>query len=206
MHNLDFITAGVPLNRAKKALIMVHGRGGTAEDILSISEHLHVDDFALIAPRGTRNSWYPYSFLMPPIQNEPWLSSALGILDQLCIQLVEGGIAMEQIYFLGFSQGACLTLEYVGRHGRKYGGVVGFTGGLIGDKVDSQNYQGDFAGTPIFIGSSNPDSHIPVQRVLDTVAILESHHARVNYTLYEGMGHTICQDEIDQANTLIFTP
>ncbi|MBD0288156.1 MAG: dienelactone hydrolase family protein, partial [Flavisolibacter sp.] len=114
------------------------------------------------------------------------------------------GIAKENIYFLGFSQGACLTLEFVTRHADRYGGVVAFTGGLIGDKIYPDNYKGDFAGTPVFIGSSNPDPHVPVERVYATTNILKSMHAVVEEKIYNNMGHTIVQDEIDIANQFVF--
>src|SRR5688500_6453531 len=135
MHSKNIVTAGIPLNEATKALIMLHGRGATAEDILSMSSHLNVKDYSLIAPQATNNTWYPFSFLMPPAQNEPWLSSALSLLKDVVTELNNKGLASENIYFTGFSQGACLTLEYVTRNATKYGGIAAFTGGLIGDKI-----------------------------------------------------------------------
>jgi phospholipase/carboxylesterase len=114
------------------------------------------------------------------------------------------GVTSDMIYFLGFSQGACLTLEFVTRNARRYGGVVAFTGGLIGDKIYSENYQGDFSGTPVFIGTSNPDPHVPVERVNATTSILKNMHAAVTEKVYAGMGHTISQDEIEKANQLVF--
>src|SRR5581483_6685898 len=154
-----------------KALILVHGRGGRAGDILFLADELNVGDYALLAPQATGNSWYPYSFLMPPAQNEPWLSSALDVLKQLVADVNAAGISTENIYFLGFSQGACLTLEFVTRLATRYGGVVAFTGGLIGDRIYPENYKGDFGGTPIFIGTSDPDPHVPVTRVHATTKI-----------------------------------
>ncbi|MEO5681707.1 MAG: dienelactone hydrolase family protein [Chitinophagaceae bacterium] len=204
MHQKKIITAGKKLPEAKKALVMVHGRGGSAEDILSLAGHLQVKDFALLAPQAMNNSWYPLSFLAQPEKNEPWLSSALTILNELVTEIESNGIAKENIYFLGFSQGACLTLEYVTRHAAAYGGVVAFTGGLIGDKIYPGNYQGDFAGTPVFIGTSNPDPHVPVERVYATTNILKQMNAAVTEKVYDNMGHTINQDEIEKANTLIF--
>ena len=204
MHSFNFKTGGLPVAKAKKALIMVHGRGGTAEDILSLSDHLHLEDFALLAPQASGNSWYPYSFLVPPSQNEPWLTSALDVLNELLTFIEDKGIERDHIFLTGFSQGACLALEYAARNADRFGGIAAFTGGLIGDRIDPERYKGDFKGTPILIGSSNPDPHIPVQRVYETVAILESHQAKVTYKLYEAMGHTICQDEIQLANNLIF--
>ncbi|MBD0286511.1 MAG: phospholipase, partial [Flavisolibacter sp.] len=128
MHTRNIISGGKKISEAKKALLMIHGRGGNAEDILSLAAHLHVKGFALLAPQATNGTWYPYSFLAPPQQNEPWLSSALSLLKEVVDDTLAAGIAKENIYFLGFSQGACLTLEFVTRHADRYGGVVAFTG------------------------------------------------------------------------------
>lgn len=192
------------MDEAKKALIMVHGRGASAEDIIGLSPSLNVKDYALIAPQATNYTWYPYSFLAPPKQNEPWLSSALELLNEVVRDINKAGITADNIYFLGFSQGACLTLEFVTRHAKKWGGVAAFTGGLIGDKIYPENYTDDFNGTPIFIGTSNPDPHIPVERVHETTKILKTMNASVTEKIYQNMGHTISQDEIEKANELIF--
>ncbi len=205
-HSKHIVTAGMSLKQAKKVLVMIHGRGGTAEDILSLATHLAVKDFALLAPQATNQTWYPYSFMAPEEANEPWLSSALSLLKDIVADLVAQGISEEGIYFMGFSQGACLTLEFVTRNATRYGGVVAFTGGLIGEKIGLQHYQGDFKGTPVFIGTSNPDIHVPVERVYATANILRDKNAAVTEKVYNGMGHTINQDEIDQANTLVFQP
>jgi phospholipase/carboxylesterase len=203
MHQKNITTAGSSIENAKKALVMIHGRGGSAEDILSLASYLSVDDFALIAPQATGHTWYPYSFMAPPAQNEPFLSSALAILKETVSDIEAQGIAKENIYFLGFSQGACLTLEYVTRNAAKYGGVIAFTGGLIGDKIYNENYTGDFAGTPVFIGTSNPDPHVPVERVYATTNILQDKGAVVTEKVYNNMGHTISQDELVQANNIL---
>src|SRR3954451_12161023 len=204
MHKKKIITAGKSLKETNKALIMIHGRGATAEDILSLTDYLAVNDYALIAPQATNNTWYPFSFLALPQQNEPWLSSALSLLNEIVTDLNNENITTDHIYFAGFSQGACLTLEFVTRNAKKYGGVVAFTGGLIGDKIYAENYKGDFENTPVFIGSSNPDPHIPVERVKVTTSILQSMHANVTTKVYDNMGHTINEDEIQNANRLIF--
>lgn len=183
---------------------MLHGRGGTAENILSLAQHLEVDEFALIAPQATSNTWYPYSFMAPLQQNEPWLSSALRVVGEVVNDLIAQGFTEKQLYFLGFSQGACLTLEYVTRNATHYGGVVAFTGGLIGDKIYPQHYQGDFKNTPVFIGTSDPDMHVPVERVYATTNILKDMKADVTENVYANMGHTITLDEIDKANSLVF--
>jgi phospholipase/carboxylesterase len=204
MHQKNIITAGKDLNATSKVLIMLHGRGGSAEDILSLASHFEVKDFALLAPQATNNTWYPYSFLAPPSQNEPWLSSALTLLKELLDDLYGMGIPTNNIYFAGFSQGACLTLEFVTRNANRYGGIVAFTGGLIGDKIYNENYKGDFGGAPIFIGTSNPDPHVPVERVYATTNILKNMGALVTEKVYNNMGHTINQDEIDNANRIVF--
>lgn len=205
MHTKEVITAGVPFDKAKKALIMIHGRGANAEDILSLAKYLDIKDFALVAPQATSNTWYPYSFVAPVAQNEPWLSSALKVINEVVKDINKQGIANENIYFLGFSQGACLSLEYVARNATRYGGVIAFSGGLIGDKIYAENYKGNFGGTPFFIGSSNPDFHIPVPRVYASANILKDMGADVTEKLYDNMGHTINEDEINHANIILQT-
>lgn len=204
MHTKQVIRAGKQTGEATKAMIMVHGRGGSAEDILSLASYLLVNDFALFAPQATSNTWYPYSFLVAPKENEPWLSGALAVLQEVVADVQATGITTDNIYFLGFSQGACLTLEFVTRNATKYGGVIAFTGGLIGDQIYDQNYTGDFAGTPVFIGTSDPDPHVPVERVHATAEILTHMNAQVTKKIYKNMGHTVSQDEINQVNELIF--
>lgn len=203
MHTKHIISAGAPIDKARKALVMLHGRGATAEDILSLADHLNVKDFALLAPQATNNTWYPYSFVAPIAQNEPWLSSALAIVQETVTDINNAGISNENIYFLGFSQGACLTLEYTTRNATRYGGIIAFHGGLIGDKIYSENYKGDFAGTPVFIGSSDPDFHIPVARVYASSNILREMNAKVTEKLYPNMAHTIIEDELTHANYIL---
>lgn len=205
MHTKNIITAGKDITEAEKAIVFLHGRGGNAGDILSLADHFPTEDFALFAPQATNNTWYPYSFLAPPSQNEPGLSSALGILKELLDDIQKKGIAAENIYFAGFSQGACLTAEFVTRNAIKYGGVILFTGGLIGDRIYPENYSGDFAGTSIFIGSGNPDAHVPVDRVRETEKIMKDMNANVIVKIYDNRPHTISRDEIDTALELIFS-
>ena len=204
MHQKKLVTAGKKIQEAKQALIMLHGRGAPAEDILGLTSHLAVPDFALIAPQATNFTWYPYSFLVPPDQNEPWLSSALALINEVVADINKEGIASENIFFSGFSQGACLTLEYVTRNARKWGGVAAFTGGLIGDKIYAENYRGDFAGTRVFLGSGDPDAHIPVERVHETTKILTNMNASVQEKIYPNIGHTITEDAIVHANKWVF--
>lgn len=204
MHQKNIKTGGRKIEEAKKALIMLHGRGAPAEDILGLASHLAVSDFALFAPQATNYTWYPYSFLVPPRQNEPWLSSALGLLSDLVSDINQAGIGSENIYFTGFSQGACLTLEFITRNARKWGGAAAFTGGLIGDRIYAENYQGDFDGMSIFIGSSDPDPHVPVARVKETTRILTGMNASVQEKIYPDLGHTISGNEITLANKWVF--
>jgi phospholipase/carboxylesterase len=226
MHKLKYITGGRPLDGgsaggnagtdlkpgagpagdggATKALILLHGRGGSAEDILSLADALPVSAFALFAPQAEGDSWYPYSFLSPPGQNEPWLSGALDVVKQLVAVVEEKGIGPENIWFTGFSQGACLMLEFLGRNARRYGGAAAFTGGLIGDRVYPHHYHGDFHQTPIFIGTGNPDPHVPVQRVRETTSLFKDLNAKMTEIIYPGIGHTITGEEIREAGRVAF--
>lgn len=205
MHHKEIISAGKKLKDAKRALILLHGRGASAQDILQLINYLNVEDYAILAPQAANHTWYPYSFLVPENQNEPWLSSALQLLNEIVSDINAEGIPNNQIYFAGFSQGACLSLEFVTRDAQRWGGVAAFSGGLIGEKVDKEKYKGDFKNAPIFIGTSNPDPHIPVARVQDTTSLLRSMNAIVTEKIYPNMGHTISEDEIDKANQIIFT-
>lgn len=200
----NVITTGTPLAEAEKVLIMIHGRGASAQDILGLAGHLDTKGFAFVAPQAANHTWYPHSFLAAPQDNEPYLSAALATLSEVVTSLEAQGIAKSNIYFLGFSQGACLAAEFTARNASKYGGIVLFTGGLIGDRLYTENYSGSFNGTPVFIGTSDPDFHVPVQRVHDTATQLKGMGASVTVKVYENMPHTISQDEIEQANQLVF--
>ena len=147
LHTKNIEVAGVSLHKAKRALIMLHGRGGSSADIISLAQHLHAEDTHIIGPQATNNSWYPYSFMAPVKENQPWLTSALDLLEEVFIDIENAGLTSQQVYFLGFSQGACLVLEYVSQHTRPYGGVIAFTGGLIGQVLDAKNYKSSFDNT-----------------------------------------------------------
>jgi phospholipase/carboxylesterase len=203
-HQKDIITAGVPIVDAKKAVIFIHGRGASAADILSLNDHLQIDDAALFAPQATHHSWYPYSFLAPVMENQPALDSALALLKNLVAELKNAGIPQEQIYFVGFSQGACLVLEYITRNAGKYGGAVAFTGGLIGKELNMQNYKGDFKKTPVLITTGDPDPHVPVSRVEVSEGIMKKMNANVTVKIYPGRLHTISKTEIELAKKLVF--
>jgi len=204
-HQKDIKTQGKPLAETGKALVLVHGRGATAESILGLAAHLPVQEFSLFAPQATNHSWYPYSFMAPEEQNQPALDSALGRLDELVKSIEEQGVKREHLYFAGFSQGACLTSEYVARHAQKYGGLLIFTGGLIGQRLEESRYKGDFAGTPVLITTGDPDPHVPVSRVEETVGVMEKLGAKVTKRIYPGRPHTILQEELDLASSILST-
>jgi phospholipase/carboxylesterase len=204
MHGKKIISGGLSLESAEKVMIMLHGRGAPAENILGLARYLDLEGFALLAPQAANSTWYPQSFLAPRTANEPWLGSALQLLKGLEAELLEKGFGPESLYFLGFSQGACLSLEYAARNAKRYGGVIAFTGGLIGERLNPGEYRGDFDRTPVFIGSSDPDMHVPVARVHETGKILQSLNAGVDVQIYPDMGHTVSEEEILAVNESIF--
>ena len=196
------VRSGEPLDQARAAMILVHGRGANATNIMGLGEALRLTEYALLAPQAVGHTWYPYSFLEPMEQNEPYLSSALDRLNSLVEEVIAEGMPADRLVLLGFSQGACLSLEFVARHPRRYGGVVGFSGGLIGPPDTARDYEGSLAGTPVFLGSSDPDSHIPVERVYETEAVLDGMGAIVTTRIYPGMGHTINEEELAFARAI----
>ena len=191
------LAAGQPLDRAEAAMILVHGRGGTAQDMLFLADEVSHPGFAYLAPQAAGNSWYPLSFLAPLDRNEPYLSSALSSISAALKLPAAAGIPDERIALLGFSQGACLALEYVARHARRYGGVFGLSGGLIGPAGTPREYTGSLAGTPVFLGCSDNDPHIPSDRVIESAESFRRMGAEVTARLYPQMGHTVNQDELD---------
>lgn len=203
-HSKQISIGGKSAANAKAALIMLHGRGASAADIMRLTREFNAGEMTVYAPQATNNSWYPYSFLAPVEQNEPALSSALAIVDEVVAQALADGFTADKIYFMGFSQGACLTLEYITRNAKQYGGAIAFTGGLIGEELDLDNYKGDFAGTSVLITTGDPDPHVPVARVEESVAVLKSMNANVTLKIYKGRQHTISFDEIALANQLVF--
>ena len=197
------ITAGKPLHEAQAAMILVHGRGATAASILELAEYLPHPEMAYLAPQANGNTWYPYSFLNPIPQNEPGLSSALQVLADLVAQVEAAGIPSERIILAGFSQGACLASEFVARSAQLYGGLLAFSGGLIGPPGTPRDYSGSLNGTPIFLGCSDVDFHIPKERVQESAEIFTRMGATVTMRLYPGMDHTIIQDEIVEALKIV---
>jgi predicted esterase len=177
-------------------MLMVHGRGARAEDILSLSEQLARPGFAYLAPQASGSTWYPNRFLAPLSENEPWLSSALQFLGDVLKQVVDGGIPPERVLVLGFSQGACLALEFAARNACRYGGLAGLSGALIGPDDASRDYPGSLQGTPVFLGCSDVDFHVPKERVHQTAAVLRRLGGQLTERLYPNMEHTVNQDEI----------
>lgn len=188
---------GEGLDEAGAAMLMLHGRGATAEDILSLAGEFDQRGFTYLAPQAAENTWYPNRFTAPIEANEPWLSSALEAVGYVFSQIVDAGIAPERILLLGFSQGACLALEYSARNARRYGGIAGLSGGLIGPDDLQRDYSGSLMGTPVFLGCSDVDFHIPKERVDQAAEVLRALGGEVTKRLYPNMDHTINQDEID---------
>jgi len=197
------LARGRSLNSAKAAVIMVHGRGASAEDILSLAEEFDHPEFAYLAPEAAGNTWYPYSFLAPIAQNQPWLDSALSYLGHVVERAKAAGVPGNKIALVGFSQGACLATEFVARNAARYGGLVAFTGGLIGPPGTKFAYSGDLMGTPCFFGAGDPDPHVPWERVNESASVLTALGANVTSRRYPGLPHTINQDEIEQAEQLL---
>ena len=201
--NQPVVTRGRPLAAASAAMILVHGRGATAVSIMELADLLPHPGMAYLAPQAANDTWYPYSFMNPMEQNEPYLSSALARLESLVAEVEAAGIPAEKIVLAGFSQGACLASEFAARNARRYGGLLLFSGGLIGPPGTARSYDGSLDGTPVFIGCSDVDFHIPLERVRETTAVLTELGAAVTEKIYPGMDHTIIQDEIDQARHLL---
>lgn len=204
IHTNPLVQAGIPPEQADKAVILIHGRGGAPEDMLSLMPHLKAGNAWTLAPRASDNTWYPYSFMAPAVQNQPWLDAALASVDQAVSAAQRAGFTYENIYFAGFSQGACLMLEYTTRNARRYGGIIAFTGGLIGATLDKDNYGGDFAGTPIHISAGNNDPHVPLSRIEETTETIRSLHGDLNTIIYPGKPHSISGEELAAASRHVF--
>lgn len=182
---------------------MLHGRGASAEDILGLAREFRARDVAYLAPQAAGHTWYPYSFLMPIEQNEPALGSALRLVEQLVTTLNGQGVPSAKIALMGFSQGACLSLEFAARHARRYAAIAAFSGGLIGPPGTPRSYAGSFDGTPVFLGCSDVDPHIPIERVRESAGVFARMGASVDTRVYPGMGHTINREEIDAVDALL---
>jgi predicted esterase len=196
------VTAGMPVGQSRAVAVMVHGRNAAPRDILTLVPQLGRPAMSYVAPAAANNTWYPYSFLTDMSKNEPGLSSGLSTLDRIVKDLVSRGVAKHRIVLLGFSQGACLSAEYAVRHADRFGGVVVFSGGLIGPPGTTWNYPGAFNGTPVFLGCSDVDAHVPKARVEESAGVFDRMGARVTTRLYPGMGHLVNQDEIAFAQSI----
>ncbi len=197
------LTFGPPPAEARLGAILIHGRGASAADILGLAHEFALPDIAYLAPEAAGHAWYPYSFLANMERNEPGLSSALLVIEGLVQHFEQQGLPAGRVALMGFSQGACLTLEFAARHARRYAAIAGFSGGVIGPPGTPRDYPGSFDGTPVFIGCSDVDSHIPVERVRESAEVFRGMGATVDERIYPGMGHTINQAEIDAVRLLI---
>jgi predicted esterase len=195
--------AGAPLNEAKAAMIMLHGRGADAGDIIGLASTLDREEVAYLAPNAAGNAWYPFPFMTPAAGNEPFLSSALNVVAHLMGEIALAGVPTEKTLILGFSQGACLTLEFAARNPRRYGGIAGLSGGLIGDVVNAEAYTGSLAGTPVFLGCSDSDPHIPLARVQQSTTVMRALGGSVTERIYPRMGHTVVRDEVAEVQRMI---
>lgn len=203
MHTYKILEKGKPLTAAAKAMILLHGRGSNASDIISLANHFCDEDFYIAAPQATNNTWYPYSFMEDEKLNEPWLGSAVDVVKKL-IDETNKHIPLVNIYIMGFSQGACLTLEVATRYAQQYAGIAAFTGGLIGKEINKEKYSGNFKGAPVFIGNSDTDPHVPLTRSKQSEAIMQEMGGNVHLQVYPGMAHTISYAEINFVKELMF--
>ena len=197
------LRAGSPVADARLVAIMIHGRGASAENILQLAREFRAADIAYLAPQAAGSTWYPYSFLSPIAQNEPGITSGLRVIESLIEDVTRQGIQPERIVLMGFSQGACLSLEFAARHARQYAAVVGFSGGVIGPPGTPRDYAGTFERTPVFLGCSDVDPHIPLERVHETAAVFRRMSASVEERIYPGMGHTVASDELEAVDALL---
>lgn len=208
-HGQPVLRAGAEPEDARAAAVLVHGRGGSARGMLALADQIAVTGVRFVAPRAAGGSWYPHGFMEPLDRNEPWLSSALELLDRTVSDLRkesdrgEEDASLRRIVLVGFSQGACLALEYAARRGRRFGGVAGLSGGLIGPPDREWDYAGALEGTPAFLGCSDRDPHIPETRVRESARRLEELGARVTTKIYTGLGHTVNRDELLQVREML---
>jgi phospholipase/carboxylesterase len=194
-HGQRIVEAGDDLRSARAAMVLLHGRGATAEDIMTVASEVQQPGWAYLAPQAADNTWYPNPFTAPLEKNEPFLSAALDTVTRL-VERAETTIPAQRIFLLGFSQGACLALEWAARHARRYGAVAGLSGGLIGPDDTPRDYPGAFDGTPVFLGCSDIDPHIPMPRVVEAGEVLKSMGAEVVVRFYPGMGHLVSLEEL----------
>ncbi|MEK6223068.1 MAG: dienelactone hydrolase family protein [Chloroflexota bacterium] len=199
------VHSGTPLEEAQAAIIMMHGRGANPQDILSLSTFIKESNIAYLAPQAANFSWYPYSFLAPLEDNQPDLNSALQRVGDALALAIQADIPIHKIMLLGFSQGACLSLEFAAHNPKRYGGIAGLSGGLIGPPNTPREYEGNLADTPVFLGCSDIDPHIPKERVHETTKTLTAMGADVTERIYSNMGHTVNEDEIAVVSEMVST-
>ncbi len=197
------LRSGESFGKARAAMVLLHGRGASAGNILELTHEFHVPRFVYLAPQAANLSWYPNSFLAPIESNEPGISSGLSVVRDIVSGIEKEGIPCERIILLGFSQGACLALEFAARNTRRWGGVVGLSGGLIGPEGVPRDYPGSLQGTPVFLGCSDVDFHIPKERVLETAGVMKRLGGEVTMNLYANIGHTVNRDEIRNVNDIM---
>jgi phospholipase/carboxylesterase len=195
--------AGVPLERARAAMVMIHGRGAAPANILSLVPAIGVDNVAYLAPEAVGGQWYPFGFMSPIPQNEPGITSGMHAISRVLASVLDAGIPLDRTFILGFSQGACLASEFVARHAVRYGGLAALSGGLIGPDDTPRNYEGSLNGMPVFMGCSDVDGHIPATRVRESAAVLKGLGATVDMRLYPGMGHLVNDEEIEAVRAML---
>ncbi len=196
----QMIKAGEVLENANNVAIMLHGRGADAQGMLGLKGQLNLQGYALFVPQAANHSWYPYSFLAPEKDNEPYLSSSLAKVDKVVKEIIKSGKELSQVYLIGFSQGACLALEYAARNAGNYGGILAFTGGLIGADLRKEKYKGNFMGSPVFLGASQKDMHVPLARINASAELLENMEAEVKTLTFDDAMHTIRKEELEWVN------
>jgi predicted esterase len=199
------IRRGATWAKARLAVILLHGRGSAPEDLLTLSNEWNVPDAVYLAPAAAGGTWYPESFLVPIDRNEPWLTSALRTVERVVGEVEQHGVAAEHLVILGFSQGGCLALEFAARHARRYHAIIGLSAGLIGPPGTPREYAGSLAGTPVFLGCSDIDAHIPLSRVHESADVFRRLEGVVDERIYPGMGHTVNRDEIEAIEALLLS-
>lgn len=199
------VREGAPVEDSEAAIVAVHGRGATARSVVDLASEVTPEDanVAFLAPQAARNTWYPNSFLAPIESNQPGLDSGLQAVGDAVATATDAGVPVEKVVLLGFSQGACLASEFVARNARRYGALAAFSGGLIGPDGTDRDYDGSLDGTPTFLGCSDSDPHIPLERVHETRDVFERMDGDVDERIYEGMGHGVNQDEVDRVSDLV---
>lgn len=201
-HGQRVLEGGLPLRSARAAMVLLHGRGATSEDIMTVASEVQMPGWAYLAPQAAGNAWYPNPFTAPLEDNEPHLTAAIDTVSRV-VERVEAHVPAQRVVVLGFSQGACLALEWAARHARRYGAVVGLSGGLIGPEGTPRDYPGDFDRTPVFLGCSDVDPHIPMHRVVEAGEVLKRMGAGLTVRFYPGMGHMVGIEEINALRQLL---